>query len=78
MGKVMNNVKYANFRYLLDLENFTLIEENYYKSIFAGMYILMVLVKDGFAGLKELQEEERASLLIDIKKEVKRALNEDN
>lgn len=74
----MNNVKYANFRYLLDLENFTLIEENYYKSIFAGMYILMVLVKDGFAGLKELQEEEQAALLIDIKKEVKRALNEDN
>ena len=74
----MNNVRYANFRYLLDLEKFVLIEENYYKQIFAGMYILTVLVKDGFSGLKELIEEENEALLIDIRKEVKRALNEDN
>lgn len=74
----MNNVRYANFRYLLDLEKFVLIEENYYKQIFAGMYILTVLVKDGFSGLEELIEEENEALLIDIRKEVKRALNEDN
>lgn len=74
----MNNVRYANFRYLLDLEKSVLIEENYYKQIFAGMYILTVLVKDGFSGLEELIEEENEALLIDIRKEVKRALNEDN
>lgn len=74
----MSNVRYANFRYLLNLSDFILIEENYYKQIFAGMYTLTVLVKDGFAGLKELEEEEHEALLIDIKKEVKRALSEDN
>lgn len=74
----MNNVRYANFHYLLDLEKFILIEENYYKQVFAGMYILTVLVKDGFSGLEELIEEEHEALLIDIKKEVKRALNESN
>lgn len=74
----MNNIRYANFRYLLELKKYILIDENYYKQVFAGMYTLTVLVKDGFAGVKELEEEEEKALLIDIKKEVKRALNEDN
>lgn len=74
----MNNIRYANFRNLLDLDKAILIEENYYKQVFAGMYTLTVLVKDGFSGLAELIEEENKALLIDIKKEVKRALSEDN
>lgn len=74
----MNNIRYANFRNLFDLDNFVLIEENYYKQVFAGMYMLTVLVKDGFSGLAELIEEENEALLIDIRKEVKRALSEDN
>lgn len=74
----MNNIRYANFRNLFDLDNVVLIEENYYKQVFAGMYTLTVLVKDGFSGLAELIEEENEALLIDIRKEVKRALSEDN
>lgn len=74
----MNNIRYANFRNLLDLDKVVLIEENYYKQVFAGMYTLTVLVKDGFSGLAELIEEENKALLMDIRKEVKRALSEDN
>lgn len=70
----MNNVKFANFSALFEINNYGLIKYDEYKQIFAGMYILTILVKDGFAGLAEIKQEVEEDYLDDIRKEVKRAL----
>lgn len=70
----MNNVKFANFSALFMINDYELIKYDEYKQIFAGMYILTILVKDGFAGLDELKQEVEEDYLDDIRKEVKRAL----
>lgn len=73
----MNDIKYANFHSLI---NFS--ENSYYfvrepiGDIFAGMYMLTLITKDGFAGLAELKKEKEEDELEQIKKDVKRALTE--
>lgn len=62
----MNNVKYVNFKFLLD-NTFNIITTDNYRRVFAGMYILTILVKDGFKGLRELEEDK-------IRREVKDAI----
>jgi len=70
----MNNVKYADFWSILKIKKLQLVKEDKYSKIFAGMYILTVLVKDGFAGVEEIKKEIETDMLSNIKKEVKRAL----
>lgn len=70
----MNNIKFANFSFFLKTNKIILNKNNVYNSIFAGMYTLIILVKDGFAGVEELRRVEEEELLEKIKREVKRAL----
>jgi len=70
----MNNIKFANFMALWNLNDVTLINEREYSTIFAGMYTLTVLVKDGFAGLEELKREVESDFIEKIKREIKRTL----
>lgn len=70
----MNNVKFANFPILFAINNYKLVRDDEYLKIFAGMYMLTILVKDGFAGLAELQQEIENEYFDNLRKEVKRAL----
>ena len=70
----MNNVKFANFPVLFGLDGFSLKRENNYSLIFAGMYSLTILVKDGFAGLKDLREEAKQDFVAKIRREIRKTL----
>ena len=74
----MNNVKFANFPTLFGIDGLTLMKENNYSLIFAGMYSLTVLVKDGFAGLKDLHEEAEKDFVAKIRREIRKTLNKQN
>lgn len=73
----MNTVKYANFTLVTELTNtkFDLKKETI-GDIFAGMYTLTLLTKDGFSGVEELKKEYEEEKLEQIKKEVKKVLKE--
>ena len=70
----MNNIKFADFSVFLKTNKINLNKNNVYNSIFAGMYTLIILVKDGFAGVEELGRVEEEEFVEKIKREVKRAL----
>ena len=70
----MNNIKFANFSFFFKINKMILNKSTAYNSIFAGMYTLIILVKDGFAGVEEIRRVEEEELVEKIKREVKRAL----
>jgi hypothetical protein len=73
----MNDIKYANFMILRELKNNLYdIKKETIGSVFAGMYTLTLLTKDGFAGVEELKKEYEADELEQVKKDVKRAILE--
>ncbi len=71
----MNNVKYANFKKIYNLKNINLVYDNVYQNVFAGMYFLIVLVKDGFAGVAEIIQTAEEEYIVKLKSDVHRALN---
>ena len=71
----MNNVKYANFKKMYNLKNINLVYDNDYQNVFAGMYFLIVLVKDGFAGVAEIIQTAEEEYIVKLKSDVHRALN---
>ncbi len=71
----MNNVKYANFKKMYNLKNINLVYDNVYQNVFAGMYFLIVLVKDGFAGVAEIIQTAEEEYIVKLKSDVHRALN---
>lgn len=73
----MNNLKYANFLLIARLsKNKIELEKEIIGNIFAGMYILIILTKNGFAGVEELKKEFEEEELEQVRKDVKRALLE--
>ena len=71
----MNNVKYANFKKMYNLKNINLVYDNVYQNVFAGMYFLIVLVKDGFTGVAEIIQTAEEEYIVKLKSDVHRALN---
>lgn len=73
----MNDIKYVNFETLIKFS-----KKNYsfvwipIGDVFAGMYMLTLITKDGFAGLEELKKEKEEEELEQVKKDVRRALSE--
>ena len=72
----MNSVKYADFKSIYVIDGFKVVRKNKYADIFAGMYTLIVLVKEGFAGIEEITKLAEEDYLASLKSEVKRVLRE--
>jgi SNF2 family DNA or RNA helicase len=73
----MNDIKYANFHSIIDIskKRYSFIF-NPIGDVYAGMYMLTLITKDGFAGLEELKKEMEEDELELVKRDVKRALSE--
>ena len=76
----MNQVRYANLKLLFQMLGtpISFQKESKMVSVFAGMWTLTLLTKEGFSGYKKLQEEETEWLVEEAKKAVARALKEKN
>lgn len=74
----MNQIRYVNFQalYSLGVNGNNVTRKNSNRSVFAGMWPLTVLTKEGFAGLKRLQEEEEDYSLAEIRKVVSKTLQQ--
>ena len=74
----MNQLKYANFRLLLDSKanSVGVSKTDCVRHVLSGMYKLTLLSKEGFVGLKKLQERLAQDLEIDTRKAVNKALQD--